>query len=211
MAIRPCGPLLQTITIAVALLCSACIQLPVYILESQGKSHDELYRESNWYVMRELNVHPAMDYRGCSVGVNVHSSTQTLGHSLRMELLRDARQNRETWQIQLSVPSWDLDRFGRPAELPPKNKTSLVLIGLGAGFTRHLEFHGEDWLAFAEPADLAERDLDGLLLALQPSSGEKTVTFENGTIWRFPPPKSGDLAVKVTECMRSLRLTPFQP
>ncbi len=176
--------------------CSACstVQYP-----SNVKLRT-LYYDANWEVRSEDGI----TYRSCTAVAWGQESAVRTGPMLIIRGRRDSEFLRsldfwpgpgtESLRIVLANP---------PAEyLDPNNKTT-ILLDLGPGFARRMEF--QRWSETEVSANLRREDLESLLAALQPS-GEKTVTFENGARWRLPSPQSGSLALEMSECLRKAGL-----
>ena len=85
--------------------------------------------------------------------------------------------------------------------------STTITVDFGLQFVRRLEFKRRfdgslNYLA----ADLPSEDLDPILDALRSGKGGVNLSFENGEIWRIPPPKREEAASAIAKCwMEALR------
>jgi hypothetical protein len=77
----------------------------------------------------------------------------------------------------------------------------MITVDLGPQFARRLEFkrHFDGSLNYLA-ADLAPDDLDSILAALQSGKRGVSLSFENGEMWRIPPPKRQEAASAIAQC-----------
>jgi len=85
---------------------------------------------------------------------------------------------------------------------PQDNTASTTItVDFGLQFVRQLElkrrFDGAlNYLA----AELPLEDLDSIFEALRSGKGGVSLSFENGEIWRIPPPKRAEAASAIAQC-----------
>jgi hypothetical protein len=89
-----------------------------------------------------------------------------------------------------------LDSF-LPSRLATASTT--ITVDLGPMFTRQLEFkRHSDGLVGYIAADLSRDDLTSILAALQ-TTRDVSLSFDNGDVWRIPPPGK-EAASAISEC-----------
>jgi hypothetical protein len=77
----------------------------------------------------------------------------------------------------------------------------MITVDFGLHFVRRLEFkrHFDGSLNYMA-AELPSADLDSILEALRSGKGGVNLSFENGEIWRIPPPKREEAASAIAKC-----------
>ena len=93
-----------------------------------------------------------------------------------------------------------IELMGPPREYIASGHSTTVVIDLGPAFRRSLHFQPLHGMFPTIATELAAEDLDIVRVALQPSGREFGVRFNNGVVWRYPPPMNGDLAAKAAAC-----------
>lgn len=85
---------------------------------------------------------------------------------------------------------------------PQHNTASTnITLDFGLQFVRELEFKRRfDGSLNYMSAELASEDLDSILEALRSGKGGVHLSFENGEIWRIPPPKRAEAASAIAKC-----------
>ena len=162
--------------------CSACVPLVVEL-----PPHELLYQDDNWIV----DTVPFTTGRSCLVAARDESRT---GSGLMIYAIRDAPTGSAVVRIELLNP---------PSEYLDPNRTTTILVDLGPSFTRRMEFSRLPGTRFQMvAASLGREDLNSVAASLRPSGGIRSLTFQNGTTWRFPAPRNSDLALRASECWR---------
>ena len=79
--------------------------------------------------------------------------------------------------------------------------STMITVDFGLHFVRRLEFkrHFDGSLNYMA-AELPSADLDAILEALRSGKGGVNLSFENGEIWRIPPPKREEAASAIAKC-----------
>ena len=93
-----------------------------------------------------------------------------------------------------------IELMGPPREYLASGHSTTVVIDLGPAFRRSLRFQPLHSMFPTIVTELAAEDLDIIRVALQPPDREFSVRFNNGVVWRYPPPRTGDLAAKAAAC-----------
>ena len=136
------------------------------------------YKDSNWGVVPQDNG------RGCVVVLNSEDRTHAF------HFLVDGDEKSGTIGI--------LDSY-----LPEHVSlaSTMVTVDLGPLFTRQLEFKRHaDATAGSLAADLSRDDLRSILAALQTTRGV-SLSFDNGEVWRIPPPQQA-AASAISRCWK---------
>ena len=77
--------------------------------------------------------------------------------------------------------------------------STMIKVDLGPLFTRELEFkRPSDGSPGSLAADISRDDLRSILAALQ-TTRAVSLSFDNGEVWRIPPPKQG-AAAAISQC-----------
>ena len=100
----------------------------------------------------------------------------------------------------LKIQIMRIELMGPPREYLASSRSTSIAIDLGPAFRRQLRFQPLLGMFPTIAAELATEDLDAIRAALQPSGRELGIRFDNGVAWRYPPPRSGELAAKAAAC-----------
>jgi len=138
-----------------------------------------LYRDGSWGVV------PQDRGRTCVVVVN------SVDKRHAFHFLIDGEQNSATIGI--------LDQF--LPDLGHDTVSTMITVDFGPEFARRLEFKRRfdgtlDYLA----AELPPEALSSILNAIRARRSEVTLSFENGEMWRIPPPKQQEAASAIDQC-----------
>ena len=138
-----------------------------------------LYRDGSWGVV------PQDRGRTCVVVVN------SVDKRHAFHFLIDGEQNSATIGI--------LDQF--LPDLGRDTVSTMITVDFGPEFARRLEFKRRfdgtlDYLA----AELPPEDLGSILNAIRARRSDVTLSFENGEMWRIPPPKQQEAASAIDQC-----------
>jgi hypothetical protein len=138
-----------------------------------------LYEDGSWGVV------PQDDGRTCIVVLNSEDKKHAF------HFLIDGEQNAASVGI--------LDYF-----LPNPGyytTSTTITVDLGIQFVRRLEFKPRfDGSLNYMAAELPSKDLDSILEALRSGKRGANLSFENGDIWRIPPPKREEAASAIAQC-----------
>lgn len=83
------------------------------------------------------------------------------------------------------------------------NASAKISMHLGVKLVLQLQFKRQfDGALSYLAAPLAPGDLDPVLAALRAADGSVSLAFENGDIWRIPPPGRQEAGSAITQCWR---------
>jgi hypothetical protein len=79
--------------------------------------------------------------------------------------------------------------------------STTITVDMGPEFVRRLEFKRQfDGALNYLTADLPPQELDSILLALRSGTRGVVLSFENGEMWRIPPPERNEAAAAIAQC-----------
>ncbi len=146
-----------------------------------------LYQDPNWQL---TTFHDQRD-RTCLVAAREQA---VAGPPTGIFMIYVAR------MASLKVQLIRIELLGPPREYLASGRSTIVAIDLGPAFRRRLHFQPLSSMFPTIVTELAAENLDTIRTALQPSGREFSVRFDNGVVWRYPPPRNGDLAAKAAAC-----------
>lgn len=154
---------------------------------AQFTSPEVLYQDPNWQL---TTSHDQRD-RTCLVAAREQA---VAGPPTGIFMVYVA--NMASFKVQIIR----IELMGPPREYLASGQSTSVAIDLGPAFRRQLRFQPLLGMFPTIATELAAEDLDIIRVALQPSGREFGVRFGNGVAWRYPPPRSGELAAKAAAC-----------